>query len=169
VVTANPVSAGNSFSVTLSNPVTGTPALTFYNPISASDVTFSIYDCAFLPLSWLDGQVTNAWKETNTPPVFTSPPLGTVDPAIASSGAPIYTAVAQDSDLLKANNQITYDLARGLNDDASLLRINPKTGEVSVRYPVGQPLRSSYSFTVTVTDGHGGVIQMPVTVQVGGT
>ena len=144
-------------------------ALTFYNPISASDVTFSIYDCAFLPLSWLDGQVANAWKETNTPPVFTSSALGAVAPATASSGAPIYTAVARDSDLLKANNQLTYDLARGQNDDASLLRINPRTGEVSVRYPAGQPLRSSYSFTVTVTDGYGGVIQMPVTVQVGGT
>jgi hypothetical protein len=166
VVTANPVSAGNSFSVTLSNPVTGTPALTFYNPISASDVTFSIYDSAFLPLSWLDGQVTNGWKEPNTAPKFSGLlTAGTVAPT-ALAGTVIYTALATDNDLLAANKRITYDLKRGLGDDATLLRINPSTGQVMLRYAASQFPRQSYTFTVVATDGGGLSVEKTVTVPV---
>jgi hypothetical protein len=166
VVTANPVSAGNSFSVTLSNPVTGTPALIFYTPISASDVTFSIYDSAFLPLSWLDGQVTNGWKEPNTAPKFSGLlTAGTVAPT-ALAGTVIYTALATDNDLLAANKRITYDLKRGLGDDATLLRINPSTGQVMLRYAASQFPRQSYTFTVVATDGGGLSVEKTVTVPV---
>jgi len=166
VVTANPVPSGNSFSVTLSNPVTGTPALTFYNPISASDVTFSIYDCAFLPLSWLDGQVTNGWKEPNTAPKFSGLlTAGTIAPN-ALAGTVIHTEVATDNDLLAANKRITYDLKRGLADDARLLRINPSTGQVMLRYDASHFPRQSYTFTVVATDGGGLSVQKTVTVPV---
>lgn len=167
VVNANPVATGNSFSVTLSNPVTGTPgALNFYNPISASDVTFSIYDSAFLPLSWLDGQVTNGWKEPNTAPAFSNLlTTGTVAPN-ALAGTVIHTEVATDNDLLAANKRITYDLKRGQGDDASLLKINPSSGQVMLRYAASQFPRQSYTFTVVATDGGGLSVEKIVTVPV---
>jgi hypothetical protein len=166
VVNANPVATGNSFSVTLSNPVTGTPALTFYNPISASDVTFSIYDSAFLPLSWLDGQVTNGWNENNTAPAFSNLlTTGTVAPN-ALAGTVIHTEVATDNDLLTANKPITYDLKRGQGDDASLLKINPSSGQVMLRYAASQFPRQSYTFTVVATDGGGLSVEKIVTVPV---
>jgi len=168
VVTANPLPSGNSFSVTLSNPVTGSPALTFYNPISASDVTFSIYDSAFLPLSWLDGQVTNGWKEPNTAPKFSGLlTAGTVAPG-ALAGTVIHTEVATDNDLLAINRRITYDLKRGLADDARLLRINPATGQVMLRYDASHFPRQSYNFTVVATDGGGLSVEKTIRVRVGG-
>jgi len=166
VVTANPVPSGKSFSVTLSNPVTGNPALTFYNPISASDVTFSIYDCAFLPLSWLDGQVTNGWKEANTAPKFSGLLTAGTIAHNALAGTVIHTEVATDNDLLAANKRITYDLKRGLADDARLLRINPSTGQVMLRYDASHFPRQSYTFTVVATDGGGLSVQKTVTIPV---
>ena len=161
------VSIQQSQQVLLSKPLTATPgALTFYNPISASDVTFSIYDCAFLPLSWLDGQVANGWKEPNTAPKFSGLlTTGTVAPN-ALAGTVIHTEVATDNDLLAANKRITYDLKRGLADDARLLRINPSTGQVMLRYDASHFPRQSYTFTVVATDGGGLSVQKTVTVPV---
>ena len=161
------VSIQQSQQIVLSKPLTATPgALTFYNPISASDVTFSIYDSAFLPLSWLDGQVTNGWKEANTAPKFSGLlTAGTVAPT-ALAGTVIYTALATDNDLLAANKRITYDLKRGLDDDATLLRINPSTGQVMLRYAASQFPRQSYTFTVVAMDGGGLSVEKTVTVPV---
>ena len=161
------VSIQQSQQIVLSKPFTGTPgALTFYNPISASDVTFSIYDSAFLPLSWLDGQVTNGWKEPNTAPAFSNLlTTGTVAPN-ALAGTVIHTEVATDNDLLAANKRITYDLKRGQSDDASLLKINPSSGQVMLRYAASQFPRQSYTFTVVATDGGGLSVEKIVTVPV---
>ena len=161
------VSIQQSQQVVLSKPLTATPgALTFYNPISASDVTFSIYDSAFLPLSWLDGQVTNGWKEPNTAPAFSNLlTTGTVAPN-ALAGTVIHTEVATDNDLLAANKRITYDLKRGQGDDASLLKINPSSGQVMLRYAASQFPRQSYTFTVVATDGGGLSVEKIVTVPV---
>jgi hypothetical protein len=161
------VSIQQSQQIVLSKPLTATPgALTFYNPISASDVTFSIYDSAFLPLSWLDGQVTNGWKEPNTAPAFSNLlTTGTVAPN-ALAGTVIHTEVATDNDLLTANKRITYDLKRGQGDDASLLKINPSSGQVMLRYAASQFPRQSYTFTVVATDGGGLSVEKIVTVPV---
>ncbi|MFM8931218.1 MAG: cadherin repeat domain-containing protein, partial [Gemmataceae bacterium] len=166
------VSIQQSQQVVLSKPLAATPgatpALTFYNPISASDVTFSIYDSAFLPLSWLDGQVTNGWKEPNTAPKFSGLlTAGTVAPS-ALAGTVIHTEVATDNDLLAINRRITYDLKRGLADDARLLRINPATGQVMLRYDASHFPRQSYNFTVVATDGGGLSVEKTIRVRVGG-
>ena len=161
------VSIQQSQQVLLSKPLTATPgALTFYNPISASDVTFSIYDSAFLPLSWLDGQVTNGWKEANTAPKFSGLLTAGTIAHNALAGTVIHTEVATDNDLLAANKRITYDLKRGLADDARLLRINPSTGQVMLRYDASHFPRQSYTFTVVATDGGGLSVQKTVTVPV---
>ena len=161
------VSIGQGSTIELNNPLPPNPgALLFYNPISANDVTFSIYDSAFLPLSWLDGQVTNGWKEHNTAPTFSNLlTTGTVAPN-ALAGTVIYTALAADNDVLAANYRITYDLKRGQGDDASLFKINPSSGQVMLRYAASQFPRQSYAFTVVATDGGGLSVEKTVTVPV---
>ena len=147
------VSIQQSSLITLNNALPNTTNnLVFYNPISASDVTFSIYDNAFLPLAWLSGKVTNRWSEPSTAPFFSNLlTVGTVAENLPV-GTVIYTAQASDNDSVAPNNKITYSLKPGVQDYA-LLNINPVSGQVTLKVPADYESKSSYQFTVVATDG----------------
>ena len=147
------VSIQQSSLITLNNALPNTTNnLVFYNPISASDVTFSIYDNAFLPLAWLSGKVTNRWSELSTAPFFSNLlTVGTVAENLPV-GTVIYTAQASDNDSVAPNNKITYSLKPGVQDYA-LLNINPVSGQVTLKVPADYESKSSYQFTVVATDG----------------
>ena len=147
------VSIQQSSLITLNNPLlANTTDMVFYNPISASDVTFSIYDNAFLPLAWLSGKVANRWSELSTAPFFSNLlTVGTVAENLPV-GTVIYTAQASDNDSVAPNNKITYSLKPGVQDYA-LLNINPVSGQVTLKVPADYESKSSYQFTVVATDG----------------
>ena len=110
--------------------------------------------------------MANGWKEPNTAPKFSGLLTAGTIAHNALAGTVIHTEVATDNDLLAANKRITYDLKRGLADDARLLRINPSTGQVMLRYDASHFPRQSYTFTVVATDGGGLSVQKTVTVPV---
>ena len=147
------VSIQQSSLITLNNALPNTTNnLVFYNPISASDVTFSIYDNAFLPLAWLSGKVANRWIELSTAPFFSNLlTVGTVAENLPV-GTVIYTAQASDNDSVAPNNKITYSLKPGVQD-YGLLNINPVSGQVTLKVPADYESKSSYQFTVVATDG----------------
>jgi len=79
-------------------------------------------------------------------PVFTSGGSGSVAENAAITTA-IYTATATDADNLAA---LTYSLS---GTDASLLNINASTGVVTLKSSADYETKTSYSFTVTASDG----------------
>jgi type III secretion system FlhB-like substrate exporter len=87
--------------------------------------------------------VTNLNDNT---PVFTSGSTGSVVENAATNTV-IYTAVATDSDNLGA---LTYALS---GTDVTMLNINSSTGEVTLKSSADYEQRTSYSFSVTASDG----------------
>jgi methionine-rich copper-binding protein CopC/type III secretion system FlhB-like substrate exporter len=79
-------------------------------------------------------------------PVFTSGAIGSVDENAATTTV-IYTAAATDADNLGA---LTYSLS---GTDASLLNIDSSTGAVTLKSSADYETKTSYSFSVTASDG----------------
>lgn len=79
-------------------------------------------------------------------PVFTSQAQKQVAPNLGA-GAEIYQAVTTDADGTAANRAVSYSLSGA---DAGKLSINATNGKVILNSP---PTASSYSFTVTATNG----------------
>lgn len=120
-------------------------------PMRASDVTFQVYDVAFLPLEWLHGQSANRWSDVNETPVLLPGSGGSV----AENAAPntvIYTAEATDIGVTWADRTVTFSLEHGVGD-AALLTIDPRSGEVRLLQSADYETKRSYSFTVVATDG----------------
>lgn len=82
----------------------------------------------------------------NEAPRITSATSATVAENTAIT-APVYTATATDPD---ANTTLSYSLG---GTDAAAFTINATTGAVSLRAPADFETKSSYSFTVTASDG----------------
>jgi hypothetical protein len=120
-------------------------------PMKATDVTFQVYDVAFLPLEWLQGQSANRWSDVNETPVLLPGSGGSV----AENAAPntvIYTAEATDIGVTWADRTVTFSLEHGVGD-AALLTIDPRSGEVRLLQSADYETKRSYSFTVVATDG----------------
>ena len=115
-----------------------------------SEVTFQIYDAAFLPLEWLTAQNANRWTATNAAPVFTSPAHGTV-----AEGSPvsttIYQATTSDVGSTVAERSVSYAIKPGIGDHDHVL-INPDTGAVRLKQPANHASQPEYHFTVVATD-----------------
>lgn len=124
----------------------GTPSM------RPQDVTFQVYDAAFLPIEWLTAQNANRWAEENMSPILVSGATGSV-PENAPTSRVIYLAEATDIGATAADRTLRFSLKPGLGDDASLLTIDPRYGEVRLRNPANYEAKATYSFTVMVSDG----------------
>ncbi|MDP2610613.1 MULTISPECIES: cadherin repeat domain-containing protein, partial [unclassified Oceanobacter] len=89
-------------------------------------------------------------------PVFTSGTLADVIDENSGENAVIYTAATDDATAV-------YNLSGG---DAGLFSINSATGEVTLLADANYEAKSSYSFTVTATDGAGNHTDQAVTLVV---
>ncbi|MDO6748809.1 cadherin repeat domain-containing protein, partial [Gilvimarinus sp. 1_MG-2023] len=89
-------------------------------------------------------------------PVFTSGTLADVIDENSGENAVIYTAATDDATAV-------YNLSGG---DAGLFSINSATGEVTLLADANYEAKSSYSFTVTATDGAGNYTDQTVTLAV---
>lgn len=131
------------------------------------DVTFQVYDAAFLPVEWLDAQNANRWGSQNAAPVLVSGGSATV-PENAPTSRIVYAAQATDIGATVADRTLTYSLKPGLGDDAALVTIDPRYGEVRLRASANFEAKSSYAFTVVVSDGGSPALstELPVIVAV---
>ncbi|HCI88774.1 MAG TPA: hypothetical protein DHV53_09005 [Gammaproteobacteria bacterium] len=131
-----------------------------------SEVTFQIYDAAFLPLEWLTVQNANRWTATNAAPVFTSPAHGTV-----AEGSPldrvVYQATTSDAGNTAAERQVSYSIKPDVGD-YSQVSIDSHTGAVQILEPANHAIKSEYQFTVVASDGGDVPLssEQPVTVTV---
>ena len=109
--------------------------------------SFSVTASDGLPAHDISKSVTVSVTNLNdNKPVFTSGSTGSVDENVAS-GTVVYTAAATDADNLGA---VTFSLG---GTDASLLDINTTTGAVSLKASPDYEEKTSYSFSVTASDG----------------
>jgi hypothetical protein len=131
------------------------------------DVTFQVYDAAFLPVEWLTAQSANRWGSQNEAPVLVSGGSATV-PENAPTSRIVYAAQATDIGATVADRTLTYSLKPGLSDDAALVTIDPRYGEVRLRASANFEAKSSYAFTVVVSDGGSPALttELPVIVAV---
>ena len=118
--------------------------------VQPTDVTFQIYDAAFLPLEWLTAQNANRWTAINAAPVFTSPAHGTV-----AEGSPvsttIYQATTSDVGSTAAERSVSYAIKPGVGDHDHVL-IDPDTGAVRLKQPANHASKTEYHFTVVASD-----------------
>ena len=119
--------------------------------MTAKDVTFQIYDAAFLPVEWLVKQNANRWADTNAAPVLVSGLTGSVSEN-APTGTVIYTVDATDIGATVADRDVTFSIKPGTGDAASLA-INPRTGEVRLLASANYEAKKTYQFVVMATDG----------------
>ena len=119
--------------------------------MTASDVTFQIYDAAFLPLEWLGGQSANRWADVNETPVLLGGASGAVDENAAADTV-IYRARATDIGATVADRTVTFGIKPGVGDAASV-SIDPKTGEVRLLASANYEDKPTYQFVVVATDG----------------
>ena len=119
--------------------------------MTASDVTFQIYDAAFLPLEWLSGQSANRWADTNAAPVFVSGNIGSV-PENAATGTVIYKVDATDIGATVADRDVTFSIKPGVAD-AARVTIDADTGEVRLLASANYEAKKTYKFVVVATDG----------------
>ncbi|MDP2507299.1 cadherin repeat domain-containing protein, partial [Oceanobacter sp. 3_MG-2023] len=89
-------------------------------------------------------------------PVFTSGTLADAIDENSGASSVIYTATTNDATAV-------YSLS---GDDAGLFSINSATGEVTLLADADYETKSSYSFTVTATDGVGNFTDQTVTLAV---
>jgi len=113
------------------------------------DVTFQVYDAAFLPLEWITQTNPNRWGAVNEAPVFHSPATGTVT---ENGPLPIYTPLVSDIGATVADRTLTYTLKPGVGDVASLA-IDSRTGIVSLLSPANYEAKKTYQFVIVATDG----------------
>lgn len=73
----------------------------------------------------------------------------------------IYEAFAIDAD---PGDKLSYHLKPG--GDSALLRMNPTTGEVTLRAPANFEAKSSYQFTVIASDSRGAAVEKDVVAHV---
>ena len=131
-----------------------------------SDVTFQIYDAAFLPLEWLTAKNANRWTATNAAPVFTSPAHGTV-----AEGSPlsttIYQATTSDVGSTAAERNVSYAIKPGVGDHDQV-SIDPSSGAVRLNQPANHASKPEYHFTVVARDAGDTPLasEQPVTVTV---
>ena len=119
--------------------------------MTASDVTFQIYDAAFLPLEWLGGLSANRWSDVNETPVL----IGSASNSVrenASADTVIYRAAATDIGATVADRTVTFSIKPGTGDAASLA-INPRTGEVRLLASANYEAKKTYQFVVVAADG----------------
>ena len=119
--------------------------------MTASDVTFQIYDAAFLPLEWLSGQSANRWSDVNATPVLIGGSVGSVREN-ASATTVIYKANATDMGATVADRTVTFSIKPGVGDAASV-SIDRKTGEVRLSNSANYELKKTYQFVVIASDG----------------
>lgn len=119
--------------------------------MTAKDVTFQIYDAAFLPVEWLVKQNANRWADTNAAPVLVSGLTGSVHEN-AHAATVIYTVDATDIGATVADREVTFSIKPGTGDAASLA-INPRTGEVRLLASANYEAKKTYQFIVMATDG----------------
>ncbi|MDP2507317.1 cadherin repeat domain-containing protein, partial [Oceanobacter sp. 3_MG-2023] len=79
----------------------------------------------------------------------------------SGAGSVIYTATADDS--TDISDGVTFSLS---GDDAAYFSIDASTGEVTLLADADYESKSSYSFTVTATDGAGNFTDQTVTLAV---
>lgn len=131
------------------------------------DVTFQVYDAAFLPLEWITQANPNRWASVNAAPVFVSQAGGTVVEHTPQA-TPIYAAHASDVGTTWAERTVTYGLKPGVGDAADLV-IDPRSGEVRLRAPANYEVKRAYTFVVVASDGGSPalVAERAVTIDVG--
>jgi len=134
--------------------------------MTPQDVTFQVYDAAFLPLEWLTQANPNRWSDENAAPAFVSPAAGTVVENTPES-TPIYSAQASDIGSTWAERTVTYSLEPGVGD-ADALSIDPRSGEVRLRAAANYEVKRVYRFVVVARDGGSPALtaEMPVTIAV---
>lgn len=121
------------------------------SPMQPQDVTFQIYDAAFLPVEWLSAANLNRWSEVNEAPIFVSRSLGSI-PENTAPGAVVYEAYAADAGNTWAERTVRYSLMPG-SGDAALLAIDAQTGVVTLPVSTDYEVKPEYTFTVVATDG----------------
>lgn len=119
--------------------------------MTAKDVTFQIYDAAFLPVEWISQQSANRWSDTNAAPVLVSGSTAAVSENAASATV-IYTVKATDIGATVADRTVRFSLKPGIGDAASLA-INSDTGEVRLLASANYEAKKTYQFIVVATDG----------------
>ncbi len=119
--------------------------------MSPQDVTFQVYDAAFLPLEWISQANPNRWAAENAAPVFVSATRGSVVENTSTS-TPIYVANASDVGTTWEERTVTYDLKPGVGD-AAAVSIDRRSGAVRLLTPANYEAKRSYRFVVTATDG----------------
>ena len=124
------------------------PAGTTMKP---TDVTFQIYDAAFLPLEWLTQQVSNHWTSVNERPVFYGVATGTIAEN-SGLGAVIFTAAATDAGTTDPERTVHYGIKPGVAD-AARVTIDADTGEVRLLASANYEAKKTYQFVVVATDG----------------
>lgn len=124
------------------------PAGTTMKP---TDVTFQIYDAAFLPLEWLTQQVSNHWTSVNERPVFYGVATGTIAEN-SGLGAVIFTAAATDAGTTDPERTVHYGIKPGVAD-AARVTIDAETGEVRLLASANYEAKKTYQFIVMATDG----------------
>jgi|GEM_PF-2081369 len=124
------------------------PAGTTMKP---TDVTFQIYDAAFLPLEWLTQQVSNHWTSVNERPVFYGVATGTIAEN-SGLGAVIFTAAATDAGTTDPERTVHYGIKPGVAD-AARVTIDAETGEVRLLASANYEAKKTYQFVVVATDG----------------
>jgi len=136
------------------------------SPMLPQDVTFQIYDAAFLPVEWLTQANPNRWSAVNEAPVFVSQAGGSVVENTPHA-TPIYAAHASDVGTTWAERTVTYSLKPGVGDEADLT-IDPRSGEVRLLRPANYEAKRSYTFVVVASDGGSPVLtsERAVTVTV---
>ncbi|MFM8539348.1 MAG: cadherin domain-containing protein, partial [Planctomycetaceae bacterium] len=115
------------------------------------DVTFQVYDAAFLPLEWITQANPNRWSAVNAAPVFGSQAGGSVVENTPHA-TPIYVAHASDVGTTWAERTVTYGLKPGVGDVADLT-IDSRSGEVRLLRPANYEAKRSYAFVVVASDG----------------
>ena len=130
------------------------------------EVTFQIYDAAFLPLEWLTAQNANRWTVANAAPIFTSPAHGTV-----AEGSPlatvVYQATTSDVGSTVAERSVSYAIKPGVGDHDKV-SIDPDSGAVRLDEPADAATKREYQFTVVARDAGDTPLatEQPVTVTV---
>ncbi|MDP2613881.1 cadherin repeat domain-containing protein, partial [Oceanobacter sp. 2_MG-2023] len=94
-------------------------------------------------------------------PTITSGAIATAIDENSGAGSVIYTATADDS--ADISDGVSFSLS---GTDASLFSINSATGDVTLLADADYETKSSYSFTVTATDGAGSQNSQAVTLDV---
>ncbi|MDO6749085.1 cadherin repeat domain-containing protein, partial [Gilvimarinus sp. 1_MG-2023] len=94
-------------------------------------------------------------------PTITSGDTATAIDENSGAGQVVYTATADDS--ADISDGVTFSLS---GDDAAYFSIDASTGEVTLLADADYETKSSYSFTVTATDGAGNHTDQAVTLAV---